>query len=116
MSGFVSHERVEHPPHRFRVAVHDRRRCLDVPVGVEVLPVKREPRVAGELLEEGPLGPPVALTERANRVDLAQVEGQTLLRRTPVTGSVYGSSGTYGCRYRATVLRYSSAALTSPST
>jgi len=40
----------------------------------------------------------------------------SLLRRTPVTGSAYGSSGTYGRRYRATVLRYSSAALISPST
>jgi hypothetical protein len=40
----------------------------------------------------------------------------SLLRSTPVTGSTYGSSGIYGCRYRETVLRYSSAALISPST
>jgi hypothetical protein len=45
----------------------------------------------------------------------AAVPSPSLLNRTPVTGSVYGSSATYGCRYRATVLRYSSAALISPS-
>jgi hypothetical protein len=48
-----------------------------------VLPVQREPRVTGELLEEGPLGPAVALTERMNRVDLAQVEGQPVDERPP---------------------------------
>ncbi len=32
----------------------------------------------------------------------------SLLRRTPVTGSAYGSSAAYGRRYRATVLRYNS--------
>jgi hypothetical protein len=46
-----------------------------------VLPVKIESRVAGELLEEGALGPPVALAERMDRVDLAQVEGQPVNER-----------------------------------
>ena len=32
--------------------------------------------LAGELPEEGPLGRPVALAERMDRVDLAQVAGQ----------------------------------------
>jgi hypothetical protein len=181
-----------------------------------VLPGECVAHLAGELLKERPLGPPVALAERMDRVDLAQVVGQlcderfpvqvtkailaaqraedlrrrrlyvpgqaeqapfgdgdrpdlprpivdvpedppvdraqvrqvvasmnmrlpeqmsaawvisrsaasssaavpslSLLSRTPVTGSAYGSSATYGCRYRATVLRYSSAALISPST
>ena len=41
-------------------------------------------RVAGELLEEGPLGPPVALAERMDRVDLAQVIGLPCHERFPV--------------------------------
>ena len=78
----VLHERGEHLPHRLHVAAHERCRCLDVPDGVEVLPVKVESRVAGELLEEGALGPPVALAERMDGVDLAQVEGQPVNERT----------------------------------
>jgi hypothetical protein len=77
----VRHERVEHLPHRLHVAAHDRCRCLDVPDGVKVLPAEVESRVAGELLEEGALGPPVALAERMDRVDLAQVEGQPVNER-----------------------------------
>jgi hypothetical protein len=46
-----------------------------------VLPGERELCIAGELLEEGPLGPPVALTKRMNRVDLAQVIGQPAGKR-----------------------------------
>jgi hypothetical protein len=41
-----------------------------------VLPGEREPGVAGELPEEGPLRPPVALAERMQGVDLAQVISQ----------------------------------------
>ena len=41
-------------------------------------------RVAGELLEESPLGPPVALAERMDRVDLAEVVGQPCDERFPV--------------------------------
>ena len=44
------------------------------------------------------------------------VRSPSLLRSIPVTGSVYGSAGAYGRRYRETVLRYSSAAVISPST
>lgn len=39
-------------------------------------PGEREPCIAGELLEEDPLDPPIAHTKRMNRVDLAQVIGQ----------------------------------------
>jgi hypothetical protein len=67
----VCYECVEHLSHRLCIAAHDRCGCLDVPGGVKALPVKGEPRVAGELLEEGSLGPPVALAERVNRVDLS---------------------------------------------
>ena len=52
-----------------------------------MLPVKREPRFASELLEEGSLGPPAALTERMNRVDLAQVEGQPVEERASFQAS-----------------------------
>jgi hypothetical protein len=41
-----------------------------------VLPGEREPGTAGELREEGPLRPPVALAEWVQDVDLAQVIGQ----------------------------------------
>ncbi len=108
-SGAVPDERVEHLPHRFWVAAHDRGGGLDVAGGIKVLPAEREPGAAGELREEGPLRPPVALAERVQGVDLAQVTGQPpggriaaqaarLLYRTPVTGSLYGSPGIYGCR------------------
>jgi hypothetical protein len=46
----------------------------------------------------------------------AMVASPSLLNRTPVSGSLYGSPGTYSCRYRATVMRYRSAALIFPST
>lgn len=61
--------------------MHDRCRCLDVAGSFKVLAVKSEPGVLGELLEEGSLGPPVAFTERMNRVDLAQVVGQPVDER-----------------------------------
>jgi hypothetical protein len=57
---------------------------LDVSGGVEVLPGECVAFLAGELLEEGPLGPPVALAERMDRVDLAQVVGQPCGERFPV--------------------------------
>jgi len=41
-----------------------------------MLPGERESGVAGKLPEEGPLRPPVALAERMQGVDLAQVIGQ----------------------------------------
>ena len=41
-----------------------------------MLPGEREPGVAGELPEEGTLRPPVALAERMQGVDFAQVMGQ----------------------------------------
>ena len=72
-SDAVPDERVEHLPHRFWVGPHDRGGGLDVADGIKVLPGEREPGVAGELPEEGPLRPPVALTERMQCVDLAQV-------------------------------------------
>ena len=72
----VPDERVEHLPHRFWVAAHDRGGGLDVADGIKVLPGEREPGVAGKLPEEGPLRPHVALTERMQCVDLAQVIGQ----------------------------------------
>ena len=46
-----------------------------------MLPVEREPSVAGELLKEGSLGPSVAFAERMDRVDLTQVEGQPVDER-----------------------------------
>jgi len=49
-----------------------------------MLPGECVARVAGELLEEGPLDPPVALAERMDRVDLAQVVGQPCDERFPV--------------------------------
>jgi hypothetical protein len=121
----------------------DRGGGLDVAGGIKVLPGEREPGAAGELREEGPLRPPVALAERVQGVDLAQLAGQSpdervaaqaaqatsscssrkmmaagesmycgrqnmaplamvlsssLLHRTPVTGSLYGSPGIYGYR------------------
>lgn len=81
-SGF-SDEFVEHLPHRRRIAVHDGGGGRDVAVGVEVLPVEDEAGVAGELLEEGTLGPAVALAERVDGVDLAEVVGQPLGERIP---------------------------------
>ena len=75
-SDAVPDERVEHLPHRFWVAAHVRGGGLDVADGIKVLPGEREPGVAGELPEEGTLRPPVALTERMQCVDLAQVIGQ----------------------------------------
>ena len=39
--------------------------------------------VVGELLEESTLGPHVALAERMDRVDLAQVVGQPSDKRLP---------------------------------
>src|ERR1019366_2258446 len=80
----VRDERVEHLPHGLRVAAHDRGGGLDVPGGVEMLPGECVARVAGELLEQGPLGPPVALAERMDRVDLAQAVGQPCDERFPV--------------------------------
>ena len=56
--------------------MHDGGGRGDIPVGVEVLPVQDEAGVAGELLEEGALGPAVALTERVDGVDLAEVVSQ----------------------------------------
>ena len=41
-----------------------------------MLPGEREPSVAGKLPEKGPLRSPVALAERMQGVDLAQVVGQ----------------------------------------
>jgi hypothetical protein len=114
-----------------------------VAVGVQVLPVEEEAGIACELPEEGALSPAVALAERVDGIDLVVTGGTGdslrktsaawvisrsavssppgarspgLSRGTPVTGPAYGSSGTYGRRYRETVLRYGSAALTSPST
>ena len=66
----------EHLAHRFWIAAHDRGGGLDVAGGIKVLPGEREPGVTGELPEEGPLRPPVALAERMQGVDLAQVIGQ----------------------------------------
>jgi hypothetical protein len=57
--------------HRLCVAAHDRGGSLDVAAGIKVLPGERIPGVVGELLEEGPLSPPVALAERMQGVDLA---------------------------------------------
>ena len=54
-SGVIPDERVEHLTHRFWVAAHDRGRGLDVANGIKVLPGEREPGIAGELPEEGPL-------------------------------------------------------------
>jgi hypothetical protein len=48
-----------------------------------VLPVEQVAGVAGELLEEGALGPAVAFAERVDGVDLAEVAGQPLGERTP---------------------------------
>jgi hypothetical protein len=48
-----------------------------------VLPVEDESGVAGELLEEGALGPAVALAERVDGVDLAEVVGQPVGERVP---------------------------------
>jgi hypothetical protein len=209
-------EFVEHLPHEGMVPAHDGGGCGDVAVGIEALPVEGEAGIAGQLLEEGALGPAVALTERVDGIHLAEIVGQPFgehvprkpaqdlfavqraedlrrrglnllgqtepvplregdgpelpgpvvdvaedpamdrahvpqvvggldqcfleedqrgvgdlplrvlqfpgcpqpepMRSTPVTGSAYGSSGIYGRRYRETVLRYSSAALISPST
>jgi hypothetical protein len=75
-SDAVPDERVERLPHRFWVAAHDRGGGLDVADGIKVLPGRAETGVAGELPEESPLRPPVALTERMQCVDLAQVIGQ----------------------------------------
>jgi hypothetical protein len=75
-SGAVPDERVEHLPHRFGVAAHDRGGGLDVAGGIKVLPGEREPGAARELREEGQLRPPVTLAERGQGVDLAQVIGQ----------------------------------------
>jgi hypothetical protein len=52
---------------------------------VEALPGQGEPRVVGELLEEGPLSSAVALAERVDGVDLTEVIGQR-------------SSGIHACR------------------
>ena len=68
-SGAVPDERFEHLPHRFGIAAHDRDGGLDVAGRIKVLPGEREPSVAGELSEEGPLRPPVALAERMQSVD-----------------------------------------------
>ena len=75
-SDAVPDEGVEHLTHRFEVTAHDRGRSLDVADGIKVLPGEREPGVAGELPEEGPLRPPVALAEWVQDVDLAKVRGQ----------------------------------------
>ena len=48
-----------------------------------MLPVENVAGVAGELLEEGALGPAVAFAERVDGVDLAEVVGQPLGERTP---------------------------------
>ena len=48
-----------------------------------MLPVEDEAGIAGELLEEGALGPAVALAERVDGVDLAEVVGQPLGKRIP---------------------------------
>ena len=49
-----------------------------------MLPGESVACLAGELLEEGSLGPSVALAERMDRVDLAQVVGQPGDERFPV--------------------------------
>lgn len=77
-SGAAPDKRVEHLPHRFWVAAHNRGGGLDVAGGIKVLPGEREPGATGELREEGPLRPSVALAERVQGVDLAQVIGQPL--------------------------------------
>ena len=48
-----------------------------------MLPVENESGVAGELAEEGALSPAVALAERVDGVDLAQVVGQPISKRIP---------------------------------
>ena len=58
------------------MAAHDRGGGLDVAGGIKMLPGEREPGAAGELREEGPLRPPVALAEWVQDEDLAQVIGQ----------------------------------------
>jgi hypothetical protein len=68
-SGAVPDERVEHLPHRFWVAAHDRCGGLNIAGSIKVLPGEREPGAAGELREEGPLRPPVALAERVRWLD-----------------------------------------------
>jgi hypothetical protein len=95
-SGAVPDERVEHLPHRFWVAAHARGGGLDVAGGIKVLPGEREPGAAGELREEGPLRPPVALAERVQGVDLAQVAGSgpALLMRRPDDGRLTTEAGT----------------------
>jgi hypothetical protein len=75
-SGTVPDEHIEHLAHRPGVAAHDRGGGLDVAGGIKTLPGERESGAAGELLEEGPLCPPVSLTERVQGVDLAEVAGQ----------------------------------------
>ena len=75
-SGVIPDERVEHLAHRFWVGAHDRGRSIDVADGIKAPPGEREPGVAGELPEEGPLRPPVALAERMQGADLAQVISQ----------------------------------------
>src|ERR1700729_3391128 len=75
--GSVRDESVEHLPHGLRVAAHDGDGGLDVLGSVEMLPGERVTRLSDKLLEQRPLGPPVALAERMDRVHLAQVVGQT---------------------------------------
>jgi hypothetical protein len=58
--------------------VHDGGGCRDIAVGVEMLPVEDKTGVASQLLEEGALGPAVALAERVDGVDLTEVVGQPL--------------------------------------
>src|ERR1700722_9374297 len=89
--GFLD-EFVEHLSHQGRVPAHDRGGCCDVAVGVEVLPVEDEAGLAGELFEEGVLGPAVALAERADGVDLTQVVLNGVIHRAG-----QGCSAAGGC-------------------
>jgi hypothetical protein len=79
----LSDEFVEHLSHGGRVTAHDGGRCRDVAVGVKVLPVENEARIAGELVKERALGPAVALAEWVDGVDLTKVVGETLGERIP---------------------------------
>ena len=48
-----------------------------------MLPVEDEAGIVGELLEEGALGPAVALAERVDGVDLTEIVGQPLGEGVP---------------------------------
>ena len=62
-SDAVHDERAEHLAHWLGIPAHDHSGGPDVADRIKVLPGEREPGGAGELPEESPLRPPVALAE-----------------------------------------------------